>query len=191
MLTANADLKKSQWHDQLLFYRRILFLVLPICIAILPSIQFYIARRVPFASMFFSRPLPLSSVGMIGLDPQTAHNTHPERLKSLFIQSSLKTADHLIHAVHLGRYTHAALMRDAELRNRAGDWWDAQKEEADAILKDDGVKKAAKVEGLAFDDDDNDDDGPEGPLRTRARTIVDELFKRGFAPSEHWASPQS
>ena len=135
--------------------------------------------------MFFSRPLPLSSVGMIGLDAQTAHNMHPERLKSLFIQSSLKTADHLIHAVHLGRYTHAALMRDAELRNRAGDWWDAQKEEADAILGDDGVKKAATVEGLAYDD------GPDGPLRTRARTIVDELFKRGFAPSEHWASPQS
>ena len=135
--------------------------------------------------MFFSRPLPLSSLGMIGLDPQTAHSMHPERLKSLFIQSSLKTADHLIHAVHLGKYTHAALMRDPELRTRAGEWWDVQKQEGDAILKDDGVKKAAKVEGLAFDDDD------EGPLRTRAKTIVDELFKRGFVPSEHWTSPHS
>ncbi len=133
--------------------------------------------------MFLSRPLPLSSLGMIGLEPQTAHDMRPERLKSLFIQSSLKTADHLIHAVHLGKYTHAALMRDPELRNRAGEWWDVQEQEADAILKDEGVKKAAKVEELAFDD--------EGPLRTRARTIVDELFKRGFVPSEHWTSTNS
>ena len=174
------------WHDQLLLYRRFLFLLLPIFLSVLPSLLSHLAHsplhRIPIASMFIKHPLPLSSLNTLGLQPRTAHNMQPARLRSLYIQSSLKTLEHLLHSVHLGRFTHAAAMRDPELRTRAGEWWAAQKEDVDVILGDEGVKRAAKAEGLAFEVEG----GHEGPLTTRAKMIVEELFKHGLAPSEHW-----
>ncbi|KAK2465605.1 hypothetical protein APHAL10511_002497 [Amanita phalloides] len=174
------------WHDRLLIYRRSLFFALPIFLSLLTSIQLLLAH-IPILSMFVPRPLPLVSLSSIHLDPLTAHNMPPARLRSLLIQSSLNTLDHLLHAVRLERFTQAALMRDPTLRGRACEWWDTQKEEADIILRDEGVKKAARAEGLAFEEKkEEDDDDSEGLVRTKARTAVDNLFRRGFPPSQHW-----
>ncbi|KAF8621227.1 hypothetical protein AX15_007943 [Amanita polypyramis BW_CC] len=184
------------WHDQLLLYRHFLFLVLPIFLSILPSILTHLAHypsltRIPIASTFIKHPLPLSSLNTLGLQPHAAHNMQPTRLRSLYIQSSLKTLEHLLHSVHLGRFTQAAAMRDLELRTRAGEWWAGQKEEADVILNDEGVKRVARAEGLAFDEGvEGESSGHEGPLKVKAKAIVDELFRRGVVPSEHWVTPR-
>ncbi|KAM6492529.1 hypothetical protein JOM56_012253 [Amanita muscaria] len=185
------------WHDQLLFYRHLLFLTLPLTLFTLPSLLKYITRspvlfpifiRMPFISLLIQPPLQHQLASSLGQDELS-----PAQLKSFLIQSCLKTLEHLVPSLHLQKLTHAALMRDSDLKSRAGEWWAREKEESDVILGDEAVKRAAKAEGLGFEEEKEkergvgvDMDRAEGNLRTSARAAVDGLFNQGLRPSEHW-----
>ncbi|KAF5351152.1 hypothetical protein D9756_008322 [Leucocoprinus leucothites] len=151
-------------HDQLLRYRHLLFLVLPLVIYRLPTIPI----PIPILSSLLSPPVALSA------EQKHQHFT-----------VTLRTLEHLLPALHLTKYTKAAIMRTPELRDRANQWWDEEEKEGHWMLEDEGLKKTAKMAGLGFGEGSSGTGADDEPLRQSA-TIALRSLQEGAVPSEHW-----
>ncbi|KAF9001157.1 hypothetical protein BDQ17DRAFT_1244802 [Cyathus striatus] len=152
------------WHDTLLKARHMLFLVLPLLIQHLPTLlPPTLPIRIPILSGLVQPPPGLTPSARLQLN-----------------QTTLQTLDHLLPALHLLKYTRAALMRTPETRERSEKWWKREAREGAWIRSDEGVKRAARAAGVGFDTAE-EGGGEEGKLRTSARIAVDTLKKGGLA----------
>ncbi|TFK70029.1 hypothetical protein BDN72DRAFT_795923 [Pluteus cervinus] len=186
------------WHNNLTFYRHILFLLLPLIITS-PLPLLLPPRFSPFP--FIPSPTPTNPNHMVPApslpDP------------SLSIQTTLNALNATMTRLHLLKYTHAALMRVPELRTQAGEWWEKEKREGDWIRGDEEVRRVARGVGLPYENKEEvnemlDEEGvvrpqgdgqkvvvdgveipEEGGLRTSARQAVGTL-KMAYVPSQYW-----
>ena len=97
--------------------------------------------------------------------------------------------------VTLLRLARGAVLRDNELRERAGTYWDTSRRAGKVVRMDEGVKLGASSRGLGYicsDDEEDDDaesvtvDGDDGkeenPLGYATREAVGTLMKVGLTP---------
>ncbi|TFK41443.1 hypothetical protein BDQ12DRAFT_677992 [Crucibulum laeve] len=162
-----SDAPVFMLHDTFLLFRRLLFLLLPLSLQYLPSI--------------IPPSLPIPILTRILHPPPTLTPAQ----KAETIQSTLQTLDHLVPALHIMKYTRAALMRLPQTRERAESWWTREKDEGEVIRHDEGVKRTARASGLGYDAPGEDGATEEGKLKTSAKMAIDAL-KGGVVPSEHW-----
>lgn len=121
----------------------------------------------------------------------------PTPMSSSSIQSlknlphTLSTLEHLLARAHLAPLLRAAILRDPELRERAGSWWEERKAEGTWGREDAEVKRVAKGVGLGYgggdataEDGAESDKGPEehGRLGASARMTV-EALRYGYKPA--------
>ncbi|KIJ96971.1 hypothetical protein K443DRAFT_268614 [Laccaria amethystina LaAM-08-1] len=163
-------LRIIMWHDTLLLLRNILFLVLPFLLHLprIPLIDFF-----PIISNLVPSPTPTSAS------------------PSASIKGTIQTLDHLIPALHLLKYTRAAIMRVPDARERAGVWWDAEREEGDVGRGDDGVRRAAKGMEIGYGEKvviDGVIEEEEGKLLANTRKAIGSL-QESARPSDHWNVP--
>ncbi|KAG5645513.1 hypothetical protein DXG03_005923 [Asterophora parasitica] len=169
------------WHDSLLFARTILFLLLPLIVHFVPPFE----HRIPI----ISRLLGLSNTPAVDATP-LLFQTH-------------QTMSHLLPALHILKYTHAATMRLPELRTRAGAWWEEEARVGTWVREDgnnhstneqhgDGeggtnantVRGVARALGMAFDE--AAEGVEEGKLRTNAKKMARILILDGVKYSKQW-----
>ncbi|KXN91813.1 hypothetical protein AN958_11963 [Leucoagaricus sp. SymC.cos] len=151
-------------HDQLLRYRHILFLILPLIIYKLPSIPI----PIPILSNILSPPVTLAP------EQKQQHHT-----------ATLRTLEHLLPALHLVKYTKSSIMRTPEYRERAMKWWDQEEKEGKWMMEDENLKKTAKIAGLGFSQGPSGAGEDDEPLRKSVLTAVRSL-QEAAVPSEHW-----
>jgi hypothetical protein len=110
-----------------------------------------------------------------------------------------QTLTHLLPALHVLKYAHAASMRVPVLRTRVGAWWAEERRVGSWILNDgkDGsgmnnpsVRSVARGLGIGFDEGIHQDGREEGKLRTNAKAAVGGLMADGLKPSQHWPVQQ-
>jgi hypothetical protein len=79
-------------------------------------------------------------------------------------------------------------MRDPNLRDTAGDWWDKERKEGEWGREDEDVQRMAERLGFGYTDQTGIENGGvgssrEGKLKSSAKLAV-EALKTGFKPSE-------
>ena len=82
-------------------------------------------------------------------------------------------------------------MRVPDARERAGAWWDAEREEGDVGRRDDGVRRAAKGMEIGYGEKvviDGVIEEEEGKLLTNTRKAIESL-QESARPSDHWKVP--
>jgi len=82
-------------------------------------------------------------------------------------------------------------VRVPDARERAGVWWDAEREEGDVGRGDDGVRRAAKGLEIGYGEKVVIDDiieEEEGKLLTNTRKAIESL-QESARPSNHWNVP--
>ncbi|EKM76498.1 hypothetical protein AGABI1DRAFT_78621 [Agaricus bisporus var. burnettii JB137-S8] len=163
-ISVDTDLPTWMLHDQLLRYRHLLFLLLPLIIYKLPTVQV----PIPILSNILSPPVSLT----------------PEQKQDHYT-TTLRTLEHLIPALHLAKYTKASIMRTPELRETAIKWWDEEEKEGKWMLGDEDLKKTAKMSGLGYGHGSSGRSEDDEPLRNSAGVAVRSL-QQGAVPSEHW-----
>ncbi|KAF9566536.1 hypothetical protein CPC08DRAFT_682401 [Agrocybe pediades] len=196
-----SEVPVIMWHDVFVQLRHALFLVLPLLITILPSLNLH---SIPILGAFMPAPettanpnLPPSRFQLQGqqtLIPPNATLSHVSNL-------TLKTLGHLMPTLHLLKYSHASIMRsqspsssaesgeDGNLHAQASEWWREEAREGSIVRSDEDVRKVLKASGLSMDEEVKDGDAvvqPEGQLLTSAKMAVSMLQEQGAPPSEHW-----
>lgn len=117
------------------------------------------------------------------LAPSPPSQTNP--LSTL--PTTIATLDRALTRLYLAKYTRSAILRVSYLRESAIRWWETEAREGRAVREDEGVKKAARAQGMAFDEkvERAGEEEEEGPLRRDSRTAVGGLLQ-GLQPSEFW-----
>lgn len=73
--------------------------------------------------------------------------------------------------IHLLKFTHGSVMRNPQLRENAGEWWDRERREGEWGREDETVKRMSDKLGFGYDE--------QGRLRSTAKVAVESL-KNGF-----------
>jgi hypothetical protein len=90
--------------------------------------------------------------------------------------------------IHLLKFTRGSIMRDPNLRDTAGDWWNKERKEGEWGREDEDVQRMAERLGFGYTDQTGIENGGvgssrEGKLKSSAKLAV-EALKTGFKPSE-------
>ncbi|KAF9457939.1 hypothetical protein BDZ94DRAFT_1227195 [Collybia nuda] len=176
----DSDERTTMWHDNLLILRHTVFLVLPLLTHYLPPILTRFQIRIPF---LFTPDPPLNT---------------PYKTQSTVLAETHQTLNHLLHSLHLLKYTHAATMRVPKFRGHAEKWW-AEEAKVGGWIRGDGAREGAPSGdaqgqqtvrgmtnrlGLGFDE--AEEGQLEGPLRVSAKMALGTLAGDGLRPSNHW-----
>lgn len=142
---------------------------------------------------FFSRlPFPLSLICYpLAVAFRPPSTPPPPRLNDSLLRTA-RTTDAALGRLTLLKVARAAILRDDELREKVGRYWEVQAGVGRAIRTDEAVKQGARSRGLGYiclDDKAEeaaesvtDDEKDGNALGNMARQAVDGLKKIGFSP---------
>lgn len=111
----------------------------------------------------------------------------PSNSQAASIPATLDLLEKCLTRIHLLKFTRGSIMRDANLRTSAGDWWEQDRKEGEWVREDEGVQRMAEKLGFGFGDgtgtENDGEDGEEGKLKRGVKVAV-EALKKGFNPVE-------
>jgi len=188
--TVGDNSKMLMLHDNFVQTRHMVFLFLPLILTIFPYLRLH---QIPILNIIIPAPPPSTSTAQ----PQ---NQMP---LNLLTSMTIQTLNHLTSALHLIKYTHAAIMRSQNrntaipeessttpsLHSLASQWWAQEAHEGSIVLNDENVRNIMRSSGWSFDEaviDEGKVTRPEGPLLTNAKKAVEMLKEQGGVKSEHW-----